>query len=117
VRPGREHATTALRTHNILPPLTTWTNDDLRVLGDLGYEGEQATITVAFKKPKNRSRTTIEQQFNRAHNTVRAIGERGNSLLKTTFKTLRNVSLCPWTIGRITAAALVILHVEHGRTT
>ncbi|HEX8632102.1 MAG TPA: IS5/IS1182 family transposase, partial [Catenuloplanes sp.] len=30
---------------------------------------------------------------------------------------LRNVSLCPWTISRITAAALVILHVEHGRTT
>ena len=28
-----------------------------------------------------------------------------------------NVSLCPCTISRITAAALVILHVEHGRTT
>jgi hypothetical protein len=25
-----------------------WCNDDLRVLGDLGYEDEQATITVAF---------------------------------------------------------------------
>jgi hypothetical protein len=117
VRPGREHDTTALRHHDILPLLTTWTDDDLRVLGDLGYEGEHATITVAFKKPKNRSCTNIEQQFNRAHNAVRAIGERGNSLLKTTFKALRNVSLCPWTIGRITAAALVILHIEHGRTT
>jgi hypothetical protein len=30
---------------------------------------------------------------------------------------LNNVSLCPWTIGRITATALVILHIEHGRTT
>jgi hypothetical protein len=30
---------------------------------------------------------------------------------------LRNVSLCPWKIGRITAAALVLLHVGHGRTT
>ena len=38
-------------------------------------------------------------------------------MLKTTFKALRNVSLCPWTIGRITAAALVILHTEHDRTT
>jgi DDE superfamily endonuclease len=117
VRPGREHDTTALRQHDILPLLTAWTDDHLRVLGDLGYEGEQATITVAFKKPRNRACTTIEQQFNRAHNAVRAIGERGNSLLKTTFKALRNVSLCPWTIGRITAAALVILHIEHGRTT
>ena len=122
-QPGRHHfryrslTFSALRSHDILPLLSTWTDDDLRVLGDLGYEGEQATITVAFKKPKNRSCTTIEQQFNRAHNAVRAIGERGNSLLKTTFKALRNVSLCPWTIGRITAAALVILHFEHGRTT
>ncbi|MEO3779375.1 IS5/IS1182 family transposase, partial [Micromonospora sp. B11E3] len=29
----------------------------------------------------------------------------------------RNVSLCPWNIGRITAAALVLLHIEHNRTT
>ncbi|MEO3780961.1 IS5/IS1182 family transposase, partial [Micromonospora sp. B11E3] len=43
--------------------------------------------------------------------------QRGNSLLKTTFKALRNVSLCPWNIGRITAAALVLLHIEHNRTT
>jgi DDE superfamily endonuclease len=117
VRPGREHDTTALRQHDILPLLTAWTDDHLRVLGDLGYEGEQTTITVAFKKPKNRPCTAIEQQFNRAHNAVRAIGERGNSLLKTTFEALRNVSLCPWTIGLITAAALVVLHIEHDRTT
>jgi hypothetical protein len=117
VRPGGEHDTIAVRRHDILPLFTAWTDDDLRVLGDLGYEGEQTTITVAFKKPANRACTAIEQQFNRAHNAVRAIGERGNSLLKTTFKALCNVSLCPWTIGRITAAALVIVHIEHGRTT
>lgn len=117
VRPGREHDTTALRRHDILPLLTAWTDDHLRVLGDLGYEGEQTVITVAFKKPKNRPCGPIQQQYNKAHNAVRAIGERGNSLLKTTFKALRNVSLCPWTISRITAAALVILHIEHGRTT
>ena len=86
VRPGREHDTTALRNHDILPLLTTWTDDDLRVLGDLGYEGEQATITVAFKKPKNRSCTTIEQQFNRAHNAVRAIGERGTRCSRPRLK-------------------------------
>jgi hypothetical protein len=118
VRPGREHDTTALREHGeILPLLAAGSDNDLRVLGDLGYEGEAATITVAFKKPKNRACTDVQQQFNRAHNAVRAIGERGNSLLKTTFKALRNVSLCPWSIGRITSAALVILHIEHDRTT
>jgi hypothetical protein len=37
--------------------------------------------------------------------------------LKPTFKDLRNFSLCPWKIGRIVAAALVLLPVEHDRTT
>lgn len=53
VRPGREHDTTALREHaEILPLFTAWAEDHLRVLGDLGYEGEADTITIAFKKPK-----------------------------------------------------------------
>jgi hypothetical protein len=81
VRPGREHDTTALRAHGVMLPLLAACNDDdLRVLGDLGYEGEAATITVAFKKPKNRACTDVQQQFNRAHNAVRAIAKRGNSL-------------------------------------
>jgi hypothetical protein len=48
---------------------------------------------------------------------LRAIGERGDSLVKMTFRALRNVSLDPWRIGKILAAALVFLHVDHGRTT
>lgn len=118
VRPGREHDTTALREHTeILPLLTAWTEDHLRVLGDLGYEGEADTITVAFKKPKGGELSDMQKAYNKVHNGIRAIGERGNSLLKMTFKALRNVSLCPWTIGRIVAAALVLLHIDHGRTT
>jgi hypothetical protein len=118
VRPGREHDTTAVREHvEILPLLQVWTADQLRVLGDLGYEGEAGLITVAYKKPKHGKLTDIEIAFNKAHNGVRAIGERANSLLKVTFKALRNVSLCPWKIGTIVAAALVLLHIEHGRTT
>jgi hypothetical protein len=117
VRPGREHDTTCLRAHTeILPTLTTAATD-LRTLGDLGYEGEADTITIAFKKPRHGDLTDEQHQFNRAHNSVRAIGERGNSLLKTTFKALRNVSLNPYRIGAIVAAALVILHVNHARTT
>jgi DDE superfamily endonuclease len=118
VRPGREHDTTALRTHpEILPALAAWTGDDLPVLGDLGYEGEADTITVAIKKPKGGQLTEDQKAHNKAHNGKRAVGERGNSLLKTTFKALRNVSLCPWRIGAIVAATLVILHIEHDRTT
>jgi hypothetical protein len=42
VRPGREHDTTALRTHaEALPLLAEWTNEDHAVLADLGCEGER----------------------------------------------------------------------------
>jgi hypothetical protein len=117
VRPGREHDTTAVRIHSEILPALAEAAADLRSLGDLGYEGEADTITVAFKKPKDTTLTALQQQFNKAHNSVRAIGERGNALLKMTFKALRNVSLCPWRIGRIVAAALVILHFDRARTT
>jgi DDE superfamily endonuclease len=114
VRPGREHDTTAVRTHTEILPALAEAAGDLRSLGDLGYEGEDDTITVAFKKPQHSTLTGVQQQFNKAHNGIRAIGERGNALLKMTFKSLRNVSLDPW---RIVAAALVILHFDHARTT
>jgi hypothetical protein len=87
VRPGREHDTTALRTHpEMLPAFTAWTADQQRpVLGDLGYEGEAATITVAVKKPKGGTLTDDQKTANKAHNGKRSVGERGNSLLKTTL--------------------------------
>jgi len=51
VRPGREHDTTAVRTHTEILPTLAEAAGDLRPLGDLGYEGESDTITVAFKTP------------------------------------------------------------------
>jgi hypothetical protein len=94
-------------------------------LADLGYEGETARLTCPIKKPNTPARPapatpqlSVEQRtVNMLHSAIRALAERGNSLLKTTFKALRRVSLCPWRIGAITAAALVLLHTEHTRTT
>jgi len=117
VRPCREHDTTAVRTHPEILPLFQQISDDLRTLADLGYEGESDTITVAFKKPKNAELTDTQQMFNKAHTGIRAVGERGNALLKMTYRALRNVSLDPWRIGKIVAAALVLLHTDHARTT
>jgi len=118
VRPGREHDTTCLRAHaEVLPSIRAWVGEDLAALGDLGYEGEADTITVPIKKPHNGRLTDDQKAHNRAHNRKRGPGERGNSLLKTTFKALRNVSINPWDIGDVVRAALVLLHIEHGRTT
>ncbi len=86
-------------------------------LGDLGYEGERGSLTVPIKTPAERRLTADERTVNLLHAATRAPAERGNSLLKTSFKALRRVSLCPWRIGAITAAALVLLHHMHDRTT
>jgi hypothetical protein len=69
------------------------------------------------KKPVGGQLSDEQMTANKAHTSKRAIGERGNSLLKTTFTALRRVSLCPWRIGAIVAAALVLLRAEYGRTT
>jgi hypothetical protein len=50
------------------------------------------------------------------HAATQTPAERGNSLLEATLEALRRVSLHPWLIGAITAAALVLLHHEN-RTT
>jgi hypothetical protein len=39
---------------------------DLRTLADLGYEGESATITVAFQKPKSGKLSGVQQQSTRS---------------------------------------------------
>ena len=117
VRPGREHDTTALRTHpQALPLLAEWTDETHAALADLGYEGERAALTTPVKTTAGRRLSTDQRTVNLLHAAVRAPAERGNALLKTTSKALRRVSLCPWRIGAITAAALVLLH-QHGRTT
>ena len=118
VRPGREHDTTALRLHTeALPLLAEWTDDAHAVLADLGYEGERAALTTPIKKTSDAPLTADQHTVNLLHAATRAPAERGNSLLKTTFKALRRVNLCPWRIGAITATALALLHHEHGRTT
>ena len=122
VRPGREHDTTCARAHpDVLSALDVWSDDEQRVvLADLGYEGENDRLVCPVKKPSKAGgeQLSVDQRtFNMLHSATRALAERGNSLLKTTFKALRRVSLCPWRIGAITAAALVLLHIEHDRTT
>jgi hypothetical protein len=110
VRPGREHDIACARVHDgLLDRLGEWADTEHVVLADLGYEGENDRLTCPIKTSPGRRLTTDQRSVNTLHSATRALAERGNSLLKTTFKALRRVSLCPWRIGAITAAALVLL--------
>jgi DDE superfamily endonuclease len=70
-----------------------------------------------LKKPTNGHLTIDQQAYNAIHSALRCLGERANSLLKTTYKALRHYRGCPWRLGTIVAAATVLLHHEHRRTT
>jgi DDE superfamily endonuclease len=116
VRPGREHDTTAARTHaGLLPALAKAKADGLPTLSDLGYEGEADTVRIPVKTPPGGALTDDQKTYNRLHAAIRSQAERANAQLKMRFKALRRVSLCPWRIGHIIAAALVLFHHENGR--
>jgi hypothetical protein len=118
VRPGREHDTSAARADpDLLARIADWISDGALAMADLGYEGESETFTIPFKKPKDGHLTDDEQAYNAIHSALRCLGERANSLLKTTYKALRRYRGCPWRLSDIVAAALVLLHHEHHRTT
>ena len=74
-------------------------------------------MTLPIKKVPGRRLTADQRTVNALNAATSALAAPGHSLLETTFKALRRVSLCPWRIGAITAAALVLLHHQHGRTT
>lgn len=118
VRPGREHDTTAARTDpDLLALMSEWVADGQVSMADLGYEGEPEIFAIPFKKPHGGDLTTDQQTYNSVHGALRCLGERANSLLKTTVTALRRYRGCPWRLGNLAAAALVLLHHENHRTT
>lgn len=116
--PGSGHVRTQRSTHHAQQLLSMFrahmlSTGEWPVLSDLGYVGEPEVCTTAIKKPAGGSLAEEQKEANKAHNSRGTVGERGNSLLKSTFKVLRRVSLCPYRIGAIVAAALVLLHIKH----
>ena len=79
----------------LLARITDWISDSALALADLGYEDEPATFRIPFKKPKDGQLTVDEQTYNAIHGALRCLGERANSLLKTTYKALRRYCGCP----------------------
>jgi hypothetical protein len=118
VRPGREHDTTCARTHGLIDALNRLAVTlDIPTLTDLGYENAGDGFRHPVKKPKDGELTEAQQTFNKVIRGIHGVAERANALLKVTFKALRRVSLDPSSITRIARAALVLLQLEHGRTT
>ncbi|MFD0511740.1 HARBI1 family protein [Streptomyces aureus] len=118
VRPGREHDTTCARTHGLIDALNRLaTTLDIPTLTDLGYENAGPGFRHPVKKPKGRELDLDSKTFNKVIRGIHGVAERANALLKVTFKALRRVSLDPASITRIARAALVLLQLEHGRTT
>lgn len=115
VRPGREHDITAARTHGLIEPLTALAHAGLPTLADLGYQGEPGAFVLPVKKPKGGQLSVDQQTYNKLQRGTRGRGERAHALLIMRFRALRRITLDPWTIGRIVAAALVLLSHEHDR--
>lgn len=63
---------------------------------------------------KGRNLHADNQTRNQLITALRAPAERGNALLKQTWKALRHVTLDPYRITDITAAALALLHLQRG---
>jgi len=110
VEPGSTHDITCAREH-ALPALYKAAADGLPTLTDKGYAGAGIGIIVPTKghdlAPDNQTRNGLIS-------ALRAPAERGNALLKQTWKSLRHVTLDPNRITEITAAALVLLHLQRG---
>lgn len=111
VEPGSTHDITAARTH-ALPALYPAAAAGMPTLTDKGYTGAGIGVHV----PTKGANLAID---NRAQNllitALRAPAERANALLKSSFKALRRVTVCPLRIGTIVAAALVVLTMHRGR--
>lgn len=108
--PGSTHDITAARTH-VLPALHPAAGEGLPTLTDKGYTGAGIGILVPVKGRDLAVDTAARNQLITA---LRAPAERGNALLKQTWKALRHVTLDPRRITAITAAALVLLHLQRG---
>ena len=111
VEPGSTHDITAARAH-ALPALYPAAAAGLPTLTDKGYTGAGIGIHVPTKGP---NLSIDNQSRNLLISATRAPAERANALLKSTFKALRRITLCPRRIGHIVTAALVILTMQRGR--
>lgn len=110
VEPGSTHDITVARLH-ALPALYAAAAQGLPTLTDKGYQGAGIGVAVPLK---GHNLAADNQTRNQLIAALRAPAERGNALLKQTWKALQHVTLDPNKITAITSAALALLHLQRG---
>lgn len=106
--PGREHDTTCAKAATELA-LEQAASEGMPTLTDLGYEGlAGSALRTPAKKAKGAEYSNAQKQYNLIFQGLYGTAERANSLLETTFKVPRRVSMRPWRIGAIARAAHVL---------
>jgi hypothetical protein len=104
---ARAHATAALHAAKV------------PVLADKAYWAASTIIHAPVRNTWARHGRPLHidnQQRNLLITALRCHGERGIALLKMRYRTLTQITLCPWRITNIIAAALALTHHEHRRT-
>lgn len=111
VSPGSTHDITAARRF-VLPALYPAAAAGLVTLTDKGYQGAGIGIWHPQRLKKNPHLDNVTRD--RMLTSLRSVAERGNALIKNTWRALRLVTLDPHRLTEITAAALVLLHLQRG---
>lgn len=102
--PGSTHDLTAARTHGVITALA---EAQVLTFADKGYQGARGTVRTPFK---GRHLSENMRAVNRAHATLRAVGEQAVAALKT-WRVLRKVRCSPTRISTLVAAILT-LHLQ-----
>ncbi|MEX5718359.1 transposase family protein [Geodermatophilus maliterrae] len=110
VQPGSMHDLAAARATGFLGALhAAAALLGLPALADKGYDGAGIGVHTPAKGAHLAPSTACR---NRLLTRLRAEGERGIALLKTRWRALHRIRLCPQRIGAIVAAALVLTSAE-----
>ena len=114
VVPGSTHDLTAAR-ELVLPALYPHAARGLPVLADKGYTGAGLGVHTPVKRaPGGQPLHTDTRAYNQLLIALRAPTERAHALLGR-WRTLERVTICPWRITAIVAAALVLTSMLRGR--
>lgn len=107
--PGAVHDLTAARTHGLIAQLTEL---EVMVFADKAYQGAGGSIRTPFKRHHLRPPLSARQEeVNRNHARIRALGERAVATLKT-WKVLTKLRCCPRRATAIVQAILALHTVE-----